>query len=343
MGETKGAGNANSWYPAAISTGGNILNTFVEQMFAEHNREHNFYYNEKAADNADNRKRAWYQDFETPAAMVRQLKEAGLSPSMMYGDMGGSSGVSAPQGAGVGGGAYPSGKILDPLTIANIANINADTKKKDAERDNLEQDTANKGQEYELIGAQINNVLKDTEYKQIGIKAMEISNELQSLALKIEQYKWDEGFTHEMIDSEARKLYNESFLSEEQWKLAENNRKLAQETFDTNVNIVSAQYSNLMQDLLVKSSQISLNEQQCTKLINDMSIDWFNAKVYNLSEEAKVIHMKNQIQLEFRKLGVNADLTTNQQTLNGLSTILNAISNLVGMTMIANGGIKLQK
>ena len=47
----------------------------------------NYQYGEKAADASDRRTRELYTDLYSPAAKVKQLKEAGLSPGLMYGNV----------------------------------------------------------------------------------------------------------------------------------------------------------------------------------------------------------------------------------------------------------------
>lgn len=193
-GESK-KGGGREWLAPTISAGAQVGNTLMNQFFAEKNRERNFYWNEKAADNADKRRREFYADIESPKAQVQQLLEAGLSPSLMYGDMGGSSGTAAPQGAGVSG-AYPSGSMVDPKALAEIElmqaqtkNINEDTvtteiqnniKKLSATRFEKEwnllnttwygkgedvkslSDLANNSEDYEQFQEEVYKILKDT-------------------------------------------------------------------------------------------------------------------------------------------------------------------------------------
>lgn len=318
--------------------GNHYANTQAEQS-AHRSREENFMYGEMAANAADERYRKQYLDFYSPKAQLRQLKEAGLSPSVMYNGTG-AGGATAPQGGGAGGiqaPYYPTTAI----EMAQMENIMAQTNKTKAETSNVEADTKNKGQQYVLLGAQINNTLKDTEYKEVGIKALELSNDLQALTLQIENWKLAEGITYEIIESEARKLYNESLLSEEQWKLAENNRKLAEETFETNVKMISQSYANLIQDFYLKSAQTQLTSIQAEKLINDMLVDWFDAGIKAASEKAKVVNMKNQLMLEYKKLGINTTIAQNEQNVKILTSILQSLTNILGASMLMKGGVTL--
>lgn len=108
-------------------------NGLIQQMFAEQNRSRNFYWNEKAAESADQRQRKQYEDLYSPQAMLKQYAAAGLSPSMMMSGGQSAIGSSSAQGnmsAGIQG-PYPSAQpTLDPMLSAQIANLNADTEGK---------------------------------------------------------------------------------------------------------------------------------------------------------------------------------------------------------------------
>lgn len=134
---------------AGISAAGTVTNSVFNQIFAEHNRKKNFEWNEKAAREADKRQRAQYFDLYSPQAMIEQYAAAGLSPSMMMSGGQSATGQSSAQGnqsAGIQG-AYPSGQVIDPLQMAQIANINADTEGK--KTDNIIKDIERKISQWE--------------------------------------------------------------------------------------------------------------------------------------------------------------------------------------------------
>ncbi len=92
---------------AGISAGANIFGTWLGNKYAkereEQARAENYKYNELAAQNADARTRALYNDLYSPSAQLQQIKDAGLSPSLFYGDGGGISGQSGAMGSGASG------------------------------------------------------------------------------------------------------------------------------------------------------------------------------------------------------------------------------------------------
>lgn len=117
-----------------------------------------FQQGEQSADNAMQRSIDMYNMLQNPKSMVKQLKEAGLNPALMYsnGGMGGQT-QSGPQGtpqAGTGAPTLGIQNITDPLSVAQIKNIEADTKKKEEEANNISQDTKLKQAQEEYTKSQ---------------------------------------------------------------------------------------------------------------------------------------------------------------------------------------------
>lgn len=103
--------------------------------------EKGFELNEKAAENAYEREKDFYKmtyDMNSYEAMRDQMERAGLSPALMYADGAGGAGGqggAAPQGGAGTASNTMSPVTVDPLMLAQLGNINADTeaKKKQAE------------------------------------------------------------------------------------------------------------------------------------------------------------------------------------------------------------------
>lgn len=64
----------------------NAYNNSIGLITGAINRRLNYKYNEMAAENADKRTRALYNDIYSPKALLGQYAEAGLSPSLMFGE-----------------------------------------------------------------------------------------------------------------------------------------------------------------------------------------------------------------------------------------------------------------
>lgn len=89
---------------AAINAGSNfgasVFNNEEAYWREQEARKENYEYSERAAWNADTRTRRLYNDLYSPQAQMEQIKAAGLSPSLFYGDAGGVSGQAGAQGTG---------------------------------------------------------------------------------------------------------------------------------------------------------------------------------------------------------------------------------------------------
>jgi len=148
---------------AAVSAAGAIGSAFVNNGLAglrtSEDRRLNYMYNEMSAENADVRTRALYNDFYSPAALMRQYKEAGLSPSLMFGGTPGQGGQSGAQGNGSGGLQTPYYPI-SAMEAAQMGLTLAETKKTEAEKENVIADTLTK-----LNQAQLQDL--ERQYKEI--------------------------------------------------------------------------------------------------------------------------------------------------------------------------------
>ena len=314
---------------------------------------------EHAADNADARTRMLYNDLYSPQAQMDQLKQAGLSPSIYAsGGIAGKSGVSGEmgtRGSSSTGGSQQLTSMFSALTqatqiAAQVSKTKAETNLIKAQTANLDQDTENKVEQKGLITAQIAQTLQNTKYQNVATTALETQNAIDQYTLKLEQYKWDEGFTIEMLESEATKMYNESKISEEQWKLINNERIISDQTIKIQIQTICEQYSNLVQDTLNKTADFYLTQAQSKKLTEDILVNWYQAKVYKLSEEAQIKWMKSQLSIELAKLNLGkygVDMNThslfNQANTSTINSVLSTLGNITGMLLLSRFGKGVNK
>lgn len=111
-------------FGAALNAGFGALQNQMAAEQAAQDRKQNYMYGEMAADNADRRTRALYADLQSPAALMQQYKEAGLSPSAMAAGAGAGGVSSGAHGTGASG---PTSAFM-PMSLlegAQIANLNA--------------------------------------------------------------------------------------------------------------------------------------------------------------------------------------------------------------------------
>lgn len=137
-----------------------LMTSQSNHMAAERERQaraENYKYGEMAADNANYRTMQLYNKLYSPQAQLGQLKDAGLSPSLFYGDGGGISGQSGAMGTGAGSVSpnvfgYPMtnfGEVAKQAAEiealkAQTKNTEADTDKKKAETKNVDLENARK-------------------------------------------------------------------------------------------------------------------------------------------------------------------------------------------------------
>lgn len=152
--------------------------------------------------------------YNAPINQIQRLRAAGLNPGIMYG----SEGVvnsSAPSPAMQSSRDVPPQSTfqVDPLTVAQIANLNAQTRKTDAEADTEEQ----------IRQSRIDNINASTAnlVKQNDKIVQEIENLVKSGKLtdkQIEQFKFDNVMRGKEYMLDVKRLQNETNLTNQQIK-----------------------------------------------------------------------------------------------------------------------------
>ena len=281
---------------AGINAGANVASTLINQAFAEHNRKRNFYYNEKAANNADERQRKQYEDLYSPQAMMEQYAAAGLSPSLMMSGGQSAVGQSSAQGnqsAGIQG-PYPSATPIDPLAAAQMANIMANTKKTEAE-------TLKIGAETEFT---LTNIIKTSEETK-NIKQTRILLEIQITGQELENLgkQLQNEITEEskedvlkQIQIQTEKLQRESDKIDKHNKGLDLENQLSQETYTTRVKQITANYNQTIAATAKAYSDIDLNEQQIESLVENVAIAKFNSRTQRLSANAQMKFYMDQVE-----------------------------------------------
>lgn len=243
----------------AIDTGSQAVSSLINQAFAEHNRERNFYWNEKAAAAADKRQRKQYQDMYSPKAMLDQYAAAGLSPSLMM--SGGQSAVggnpSAAQGQGVQG-AYPGMPAINPLAAAQIDLMKA-------QRDNLNEDT---------VGTELENEIRKLTNNQFKNQWILLNNQSGKLFDKDGKWMSMRDFLQECDNFDefrkaVYKAYEDSpnignvYLSSEEGEKTLRSIYLANKEFDNDISVLANSKENA--DLMLKITQL-LNDSEFATL-----------------------------------------------------------------------------
>lgn len=133
----------------AFALGSTALQNGMSKKTGRELSEHQFLLNEQSAENALKRKDLWYNQYESPQAMLDQFRKAGLNPAAMLGGITGSQGSSAPQGAGT---------STNMANVANIADVFSNLQLAKAQKDLLK--SQKEKTEAETEGVQSDNYIK---------------------------------------------------------------------------------------------------------------------------------------------------------------------------------------
>lgn len=123
---------------------GQIAGAAIDYAAQAEGQARNFRYNEMSANAADKRTRNLYKDLYSPEAQLKMLKEAGLSPGLMYAGQG--VGGATPQGAQGNGasGQIPQLGLQSAVTnAANMELMKAETELKKSQKEAQDIDNAN--------------------------------------------------------------------------------------------------------------------------------------------------------------------------------------------------------
>lgn len=310
----------NAWMPSVVGAASHLGGNVMNQIFAEHNRRQNFYYNEKAAENADQRTRELYEDLYSPQAQMKMIKEAGLSPSLYYQNAGGTAGQSGAQSQGING-AYPSAQVLDPLTFAQIANLNADTKKKEEEADNIDKDT-------ELKGQQIINIIADTDNKKITNRVLSAEADLAELEYSVNV---------QTAQATIRMAYSNSEKAAAEARSLLVKADLDEATFDAAYQMAYANLDSILTDTALSKMEINLKKEQIKEISErvrkSMWETWQIEKEQNRKDaEFKFDQAKLKAQIQMWATEQNIELTG--MKLDMVSDLLGYATNIAtcGMT-----------
>lgn len=276
-----GIGAAN----AAVNTGFGMLSQYVSSIM-----------NERAAQRADLRGRQLYHDLNSPAAQVQQLKQAGLSPALLYAK--GGVGGSAQSGAQAAPAQSQIGNVFDLMQVklmqAQIRNIEADTQKK----------LSDKG----LVDEQILTEIEKRGLTQLQAKYQEVLTILANYETKFKESTIE-------TDIEQRKV--------ELAKLAEEYRKAYADAETANVESMVASgtagarikqemQAVLKNDLEIQASKMNLKltEKQIEMIQQNIIEKHLTNAWIDIKNEQDIAKIKNEIKIELERM----DMAQDQQT-----------------------------
>lgn len=260
-----------AWYDTAVNAAVGVGTTFLDNFFggrrAEHDRERNYYWNSKAAQRDYELAKEWYDTYQTPAAIMGQIQQAGLSPSMMA-----KGALGSGQGSGVGSHGAGDG-VQSPfydlggkaMQVAQIDLMRAEANKANAEAQNAR----GEGEMGEALLAKAWEEAGATKASKELIKA-------QTTREQLENYITDQ--TKEFSIEEARimlnKLCYEQENAYEQLRISKVNAEISEETKNEAIQQIRLQNSLILANYWAKLAEKKLTEQQIKNLQNDIQTAW---------------------------------------------------------------------
>lgn len=285
-------------------------NNYKAEQMQHRARQENFFYNERAAENANKRWQDNYEKYFTPSSQVRMLKEAGLSPSLMLagGAAGGGGTAPSPQGGGAQGlqnNYYPASAV----EAAQIANLAAQTEKTKAETTNINADT-------EFTFSNILKAAAETDNIKLENSILKLEREKREIDLIVQKEVSDEVIKQAQqktltMFEQCEKLRNEN-------KSIELQNQFTEETYATRVKQLTAEYKNTLSQTALNWANVNLSEAQIDSLAEHVAIAHFNSRTERLATNAQIQQFQRQVEQWAKENGFTEKQLKLQNTKNWL-------------------------
>lgn len=274
---------------AAISGVGSIISTSVankkNRELSEENREDQQSFAAEQAQVANRGTESLYGELYSPSAKVAQMRNAGLSPGLLY-SIGGAGGSSSTQGAQA---SAPSNQapVMNPVIDKNIMGTLLNAMGNMADIENKESGTGVNEANKNKVNAEIKLVEEQTKTQVISRNSIELDNKLKEIDL---QYKG------ETMQSNIDKLKAETTAIEGNYEKTLKEIEALQIDVDNKQKLYDVQLKKTAQDIIESKSRVTLQAAQTalTKTQNDKEKE----------EILKIIEETKRISKETEKLGI---------------------------------------
>jgi len=239
-----------------------------------------FEYNEKAADNAQERSiktMGLLREWNSPAAKKQQLQEAGLNPALVYsggaaGAGGGAQAATGAQGAGVEMTQPVAGMALQSGIAA--AQTMADVKLKEAQAENLNADTEKKkGADTELTYAQIADTLAAAGNKKAQMQLTEMQTATEKARAEVAGATTD--IEIQKASEALRLMTQQTVLTQEQATEKGIDNQTRDQINKLAITNAEKEGNLLIEKALLTNKQAGLTEDQAKKIASEiLNTEW---------------------------------------------------------------------
>lgn len=248
-----------------LTAGANIAGAYAANQWSKEReqlaRKENYEYNERAAQNADIRTRSLYHDLYGPKAQLMQLKAAGLSPSLFYGDGGGISGQTGAIGAGSAG---PMGQTfgISPFDFSQLGKLMAETDLIKAQTRKTNEETKTEAGTNERGKAEVDQILANTKNKHLQSIYQEYENALSMIQL---------GVSANTEEWQIKNYIKQTEYLEHTVTSAKVKAEIDEKSVDDVLGYLKERTNNVIADSWLKQSQTKLTKQQVLDLVNQIT------------------------------------------------------------------------
>lgn len=220
------------------------------------------------------------RDYNDPVNQVQRLRKAGINPGIMYGNGVPANTADAPPTMQASKDVAPQSTFnIDPLTAAQIANLDAQTRKTDSEtetenynrqviHDKLVSEVRSNYANIEKVAAEISRYAKQNELDDATIKNLSFDQwyKTQSLSLDFSRLENENILTHAQV---------ENLQADTRKKLAD--AKVTEREYYEMIHTFALRKSGLANDVNLKSAQIEQARATARKLGIEADLQSFEA------------------------------------------------------------------
>lgn len=274
-----------------------VFNNALAEGRERRARRENYQLNEQAAENAQKRQWETINQFYTPQAQLRQLKEAGLSPSLMYGGEGTAGQSVAPQGAGTSGIAPNYQTILNMAQVhaleaqANLQNAQARTVEGKNERGQLE--LAKLFEEKGLFSAQKRLTDAQATNEEFTNRVNNATEEDQINKIIWECQTAEEDYYNALWTAKTNEI---------KFEITQETKEAAIEEAQNKAALLFEQILKTRKDIQVENAQINKIKEEVSSIIYQRSLDYFDRQIYQADVNSQISWRNNQAKLMAKEL-----------------------------------------